>query len=130
MSDAPLEMKLEVVMLPVSDLDRAKAFYSEKVGFPIDFEGAWEGMNIIQFTPHGSGCSIQIGTGVAALAEMPPGSIRGLLLVVKDMIDVRDQLIARGVEVGEIADLGGVLHAGFADPDGNTWVLQQMLKRD
>lgn len=124
----PFPMKLEVVMLPVSDVDRAKAFYAEQIGFHVDHDvQSSPTMRVVQLTPPGSGCSVVIGTGMAPLEQMPPGSIRGLHLVVPDMAAVRNLLISRGVAAGDIIEYpGGFKFSGFSDPDGNTWVLQEI----
>ena len=121
------EMKLEVVLLPVADVDRAKAFYVDQVGFNCDHDSEPStGMRIVQLTPPGSACSIVIGIGVPAIDEMTVGSIRGLHLVVKDIAISRDRLIKNGVKVDEVVDMGGVKFAGFSDPDGNSWTLQEI----
>jgi predicted enzyme related to lactoylglutathione lyase len=122
-----VDMKLELVPVPVADVDRAKKFYAEQLGFVVDVDVVVaEGVRIVQLTPPGSGCSIGIGTGVPAY-EGTPGSVRGLHLVVTDMEAARAELIGRGVDVGEIQDVGrGVLYAGFEDPDGNSLTLQLM----
>lgn len=122
-----MEMKLEVVMLPVSDVDRAKAFYVDQVGFNLDHDvQPTEGVRVIQLTPEGSGCSIVIGTGMGELSQMVPGSIKGLHLVVKDIKAARDILVERGVDISEVMDMGGILFAGFNDSDGNSWTLQEI----
>lgn len=123
-----MEMKLEVVPLPVADIDRAKAFYVEKVGFHADFDmKISETKRIVQLTPQGSGCSILLSMGLDEISEMTPGSLKGLHLVVKDIRAVRETLTARGVEVSEIEDMGrNVLMASFRDPDGNLWALQEL----
>ena len=119
-----MDWKLELVPLPVSDVDRAKAFYAEKVGFNVDLDHRGnEAFRVVQLTPPGSACSIAFGIGIV---ETPPGSVRGLHLVVPDINAARSQLLERGVEVGEVQDLGGVLYAPFRDPDGNGWTLQQL----
>ena len=120
-------MKLELVPIPVADVDRAKAFYVEQLGFLADVDvRPVDGVRVVQLTPPGSACSIGIGTGVAAY-EGTPGSVRGLHLVVTDIEAARAELIGRGVDVGEIQDVGrGVRYAGFEDPDGNSWTLQLM----
>ena len=118
-------MKLELVPVPVTDVDRAKAFY-EKAGFILEVD-TWpsEGMRVVQFTPPGSGCSIVFGTGMGEITDMTPGSVKGLHLVV-DVIDTaRSALLSRGIPIGEISDVGGVKYAGFNDPDGNLWLLQE-----
>jgi predicted enzyme related to lactoylglutathione lyase len=117
---------LELVLVPVSDLDKAKAFYAEQVGFTVDVDVTpAEGVRIVQLTPPGSYCSITLSTGLAQM-DMPVGSLRGLHLVVADIEAARAELIGRGVDVGPVEDLGGVFYAWFADPDGNTWTLQHM----
>jgi catechol 2,3-dioxygenase-like lactoylglutathione lyase family enzyme len=122
-----MSLRLEVVRVPVSDVDRAKAFYAEQLGFITDHDTeVGEGRRVVQLTPPESACSIAIGTG---LTRMEPGSLDGLLLVVDDMDDARSRLLARGVDVGEIEVLGrpgrpGFKHASFSDPDGNGWILQ------
>src|SRR5216117_82227 len=118
------EMKLELVPVPVSDVDRAKAFY-EKAGFKLEVDTRpTDTMRVIQFTPPGSACSIVFGTGMGEITEMQPGSVRGVHLVVADMEKARDALVQRGIEVGEITDVSGVKYAEFRDPDGNLWLLQ------
>src|SRR3954470_6344791 len=98
-----MDMKIELVPLPVSDVDRAKAFYVEKVGFHLDHDvNPGNGMRIIQLTPPGSACSILIGSRMGEISEMQPGSIKGIHLVVADARKAREMLIARGIEVGEI----------------------------
>ena len=124
-------MKLELVPIPVSDVDRAKAFYVEKLGFAEDVDvRPADGIRVVQVTPPGSACSIGFGTGLAAYDEAPPGSVKALHLVVDDIERARADLIGRGVEVGPIQDVGGgVRYAGMADPDGNTLTLQEMSWR-
>jgi predicted enzyme related to lactoylglutathione lyase len=123
-------MKLELVPLPVSDVDRAIAFYAEALGFTQDVDvRPSEGVRVVQLTPPGSGCSIGFGTGLDVYAG-EPGSIRGLHLVVEDLDAARAELVTRGVEVGEIHDFGGgVRGATFCDPDGNSFELQEMAWR-
>src|SRR5947209_9545926 len=119
------DMKLELVPIPVADVDRAKTFY-EKAGFKLEVDvQPVEGMRVVQFTPPGSACSIVFGTGMQGISDMQPGSVQGLHLVVADMNAARDALVQRGIEVGEITDMGGVKYAGFGDPDGNLWLLQE-----
>jgi catechol 2,3-dioxygenase-like lactoylglutathione lyase family enzyme len=126
-----VDWTLEVVLLPVADIDRAIAFYRDGVGFRLDHRTATEQMDIAQLTPPGSGCSIVVGN-LPAHREMAPGSLRGLQLVVSDAGAAREELLARGVEAGEITVVderdGGTLF-GFSDPDGNTWVVQQLRAR-
>jgi predicted enzyme related to lactoylglutathione lyase len=126
----PMQMKMELVPLPVSDVDRAIAFYADKLGFTKDFDvRPSEGVRIVQLTPDGSGCSVGFGTGLEVYAG-EPGSIRGVHLVVEDIDAARAELVGRGVEVGEIKDFGGgVRGADFADPDGNSFELQEMTWR-
>jgi predicted enzyme related to lactoylglutathione lyase len=125
--EADMQMKLELIPLPVADVDRAIAFYADKLGFTKDFDvQPSEGVRVVQLTPEGSGCSVGFGTGLDVYAG-EPGSIRGVHLVVADLDEARAELVGRGVEVGEIHDFGGgVRGANFADPDGNTFELQEM----
>jgi catechol 2,3-dioxygenase-like lactoylglutathione lyase family enzyme len=125
-----MDWKLELVPIPVSDVDRAKAFYAEKVGFDVDLDVKADNdhrvsdeMRVVQLTPPGSACSIAFGTGIV---DTLPGSVQALHLVVSDINAARAELVERGVEVGEVQDLGGVLYASFSDPDGNGWALQQL----
>ena len=120
-----MEMKLELVPLPVSDVDRAKAFYVEQVGFTLDHDVAPSAtMRVVQLTPPGSAGSIVLGTG---MITSPPGSVQGLHLVVADIRAARDALASRGVEMGELIEYpGGIKYAAFSDPDGNGWTLQEM----
>ena len=123
-----MDMKLELVPIPVTDVDRAKAFYTEQLGFveDVDVRPA-DGVRVVQLTPPGSACSIGLGTGLAAYDATPPGSVKAVHLVVADIEQARRDLVARGVDVGPIEDVGGgVRYAGFADPDGNTLTLQEM----
>ena len=122
-----MDMKLELVPIPVTDVDRAKAFYAEQLGFVVDVDvRPADGVRVVQLTPPGSACSIGLGTGLGAY-EAPPGSIRGLHLVVDDIEKARAELLGRGVDVGDVQDVGGgVLYAALQDPDGNTLTLQQM----
>ena len=122
-----MEMKLELVPLPVTDVDRAKAFYADQLGFiaDVDVQPA-PGIRVVQLTPPGSACSIGLGTGLAAY-EAAPGTVRALHLVVDDIEKARAELQGRGVEMGPVQDVGGgVKYAGFSDPDGNTLTLQEM----
>jgi catechol 2,3-dioxygenase-like lactoylglutathione lyase family enzyme len=132
-----VDYKLELVLLPVSDVDRAKSFYTEKVGFDLDVDTSpTEGFRVVQMTPPGSGCSVTIGAG---LTDAAPGSVRGTHLVVTDIEAAHAELVERGVEVSDVrhfaegewaagpdpqhTDYGSF--ADFSDPDGNTWVLQE-----
>ncbi len=118
-------MKLELVPVPVSDVDRAKAFY-EKVGFILEVDTQpSEGMRVVQFTPPGSVCSIVFGTGMGDITAMTPGSVKGLHLVVDNIDTARSALMNRGIPVGEITDFKSVKYAEFCDPDGNSWLLQE-----
>ncbi|HEV7128542.1 MAG TPA: VOC family protein [Ktedonobacterales bacterium] len=118
-------MKLELVPVPVTDVDRAKAFYAQ-AGFYLEVDTRPnDTMRVVQFTPPGSACSIVFGTGMGEITDMKPGSIKALHLVVADIAQARAALVARGVEVGEVTDFGGVKYAGFGDPDGNSWLLQE-----
>jgi catechol 2,3-dioxygenase-like lactoylglutathione lyase family enzyme len=144
----PMNMKLEVVIIPVSDVDRAKRFY-ESLGWHLDADYVGgDDFRIVQLTPAGSACSVIIGTGVTAAM---PGSVDSLVLVVDDVETAREELVARGVEVSEVFhDAGGVFHhagttdrvpgadpdrrakrslASFNDPDGNGWILQEIAGR-
>lgn len=133
-----MEFRLELVMIPVADVDRAKAFYTEKVGFHLDVDTEpTEGFRIVQMTPPGSACSITVGKGLS-LSE--PGSVKGTHLVVTDIEAAHAELLGRGVEVSDITHfengqrVPGVdpqhgkfaSYSDFADPDGNTWVLQEV----
>lgn len=119
-------MRLELVPVPVTDVDRAKAFYVEKAGFQLEVDvSPREGMRVVQLTPPGSTCSIVFGTGMGELTDMQPGCVRGIHLVVADIQKSRDALLKRGLEVGEVSDVQGVYYADFRDPDGNLWLLQQ-----
>ncbi len=121
-------MRLEVVQVPVADVDRSKSFYTEKLGFVLDHDVEHiPGMRVVQLTPPGSAASIVIGTG---MTSMTPGSLEGLQLVVPDIGGVRAELVRRGAEVSEIQDMGGVQFAYFADPDGNRWVIQGATPSD
>ena len=121
-------MKLELVPLPVTDVDRAKAFYVDQVGFAVDVDvRPTEGLRIVQVTPPGSACSFLLSAGVQWVQDMAPGSVHGIHLVVEDIEAARAELVGRGVDVGSIDDVGGgVLYASFTDPDGNLLLLQQM----
>lgn len=115
-------MRLEVVQVPVADVDGSKSFYTEKLGFTLDHDVEHlPGMRVVQLTPPGSAASIVIGSGMTG---MRPGSLEGLQLVVEDLGAVRAELLTRGVTISEIHDMGGVQFAYFADPDGNRWVIQ------
>jgi catechol 2,3-dioxygenase-like lactoylglutathione lyase family enzyme len=132
-----MELKLELVLLPVSDVDRAKTFYSENAGFNLDVDHrAGDDFRVVQLTPPGSACSIAFGVGIT---ETAPGSVRGIHLVVTDIVAARAALVEHGVEVSEVRHLeSGTWVTGpaparhdynsfadFSDPDGNTWILQE-----
>lgn len=125
-----MQMKVELIPVPVADVERSITFYTEVLGFikDVDVQPA-EGIRIVQVTPDGSGCSIGFGSGLGVY-EGEPGSIRGLHLVVEDIDAARAELVGRGVEVSEVHDFGGgVRGAEFADPDGNSFELQEMAWR-
>jgi catechol 2,3-dioxygenase-like lactoylglutathione lyase family enzyme len=122
-----MEWKLELVTIPVSDVDRAKAFYVERAGFVADHDHlVTDGLRFVQLTPPGSACSIAIGTG---LTESPPGSAQ-IQLVVADVHAARAELLARGLEVGEVQIFDWGSFVFFADPDGNRWAVQQVPSRE
>ena len=126
-----MDWTLEVVILPVSDLEKAIAFYRDQVGFNLDHETVNEFMRVAQLTPRGSGCSIVIGN-LPSQTEMEPGSLKGLQLCVADATAARDELTSRGVECSEIQvfdERDGGTFFGFSDPDGNTWSVQQLKVR-
>jgi catechol 2,3-dioxygenase-like lactoylglutathione lyase family enzyme len=128
-TESAFEMKLELVPVPVSDIDRAKAFYVEQLGFKADHDvRPNDSVRVLQLTPPGSACSIVLGAGLPGI-KMETGSLRGLHLVVKDISKARETLANRGVAVGEIIDMGGIKFVSFSDPDGNTWVLQEIPGR-
>ena len=141
-----MEWRLELVLVPVSDVDRAKAFYRDQLGFNEDFDSQFgDDVRMVQLTPPGSGCSIALLTGLAAgpgLEDMEPGSLNGLQIVVSDITAARAKLIENGVEVSEVVQVvqeegksvyrsvmgepsGWNAYAFFTDPDGNGWILQQ-----
>ncbi|OLB81933.1 MAG: glyoxalase [Chloroflexi bacterium] len=122
-----MNMKLELVAVPVTDVDRAKAFYVDQVGFHEDHDHkVTEDLRFVQLTPPGSACSIVMGIGIT---EMAPGSQKGLQVVVDDVEAVRQALLSRGVETGEVDAQPWGSFIYFADPDGNTWSVQQIPKR-
>ncbi len=126
-----MDMKLELIPIPVVDVDRAKAFYVEKLGFAEDVDvRPAEGVRVVQLTPPGSTCSISIGTGLPVYEDSPPGSVKGIHLVVADIELARAELVGRGVDVSPVEEVGGgVRYAGFADPDGNSFAFQEMAWR-
>ncbi|UOQ97285.1 VOC family protein [Hymenobacter sp. 5317J-9] len=124
-----MDLKLELIPVPVTDIDRAKHFYAEQVGFRLDHDVRPNAtVRVVQLTPPGSGCSIVLSEGLAGIA-MAPGSLRGLHLVVDNIEEARATLAGRGVSMGEIQNMGGIKYAGFRDPDGNTWTLQEIIKQ-
>jgi catechol 2,3-dioxygenase-like lactoylglutathione lyase family enzyme len=121
---ARLEMRLELVPLPTKDVDRAKSFYVDQVGFGLDHDvEPGNGMRVVQLTPPGSACSVVVGVGISDPDAAP---VRGLHLVVDDLTAARGALVGRGVEVSDVDDMGGVKYAYFEDPDGNSWALQEI----
>jgi predicted enzyme related to lactoylglutathione lyase len=121
------QMRLELISVPVSDVDRAKTFYTEKAGFIAGHDHTVsDEIRFVQLTPPGSACSVAIGTG---LSQMAPGSLEGLQVVVDDIETARDSLASRGVEVSEIQDLPWGSFVFFSDPDGNRWAVQQAQPR-
>jgi len=126
-----MDWTLEVVIVPVSDLDQAIAFYRDKLGFALDHDTRNEHMHVAQLTPPGSGCSIVVGD-LPSQKQMTPGSLHGLQLVVADAAAARRQLIERGVDASEITvfdERDGGTFFGFSDPDGNSWAVQQIKAR-
>ncbi|MEW1658731.1 VOC family protein [Streptomyces sp. NPDC093707] len=124
-----MDYRLELIPLPVADVDRAKAFYADRLGFKVDLDfSPNEAFRVVQLTPPGSACSISIGSGIVGT---PPGSVQGLHLVVDDIHAARAELVGNGVEVAEVEAMGApgkpaVSYAAFTDPDGNGWTLQQL----
>ena len=137
-----MEFKLELVLIPVTDVDRAKAFYTEQAGFDLEVDTpVGEDMRVVQVTPPGSACSVGFGTGITAA---PPGSAQGLHLVVSDIVSARADMLRRGVKVSEVRHLESGAwvpgpdpqranyqsFADFADPDGNVWLLQEVKRAE
>lgn len=122
-----MDMKLELIFVPVTDVDRAKAFYADQVGFVVDHDHRVnEDLRFVQLTPPGSACSIAIGEGIT---DMTPGSQWGLQMVVDDVRALRKELVERGVEASEVAELAWGDFVEFDDPDGNHWALQELPAR-
>jgi catechol 2,3-dioxygenase-like lactoylglutathione lyase family enzyme len=122
-----MEWKLELVQVPVTDVDRAKAFYTERAGFTADYDHVVnDGLRFVQLTPPGSACSIAIGNG---LSDMQPGILQGLQLVVDNIESARAELLERGVEVSEVQEFPWGSFLFFADPDGNRWSVQRVPPR-
>lgn len=129
MTDQPAvpRMRLELVPVPVSDVDRSRDFYQHTAGFHLDFDVSRDGMRVVQLTPPGSGCSIVIGTGLGEISEMQPGTIKALHLVVDNIREACDALKSRGLGLSEIVEYDrGIKYAHFSDPDGNSWALQEI----
>jgi catechol 2,3-dioxygenase-like lactoylglutathione lyase family enzyme len=123
-----MEMRLEVLPIPVSDVDRAKAFYTEQAGFNADHDHVVsDEIRFVQLTPPGSACSISLGKGIV---DTPPGSIQGVMLVVADIHAARAELAGRGVEVSDVQEFPWGSFVFFSDPDGNGWALQQISDRN
>jgi catechol 2,3-dioxygenase-like lactoylglutathione lyase family enzyme len=126
-----MDWTLEVVIVPVSDIDRAVAFYQDQVGFHLDHDTTNEHMHVVQLTPQGSGCSIVIGD-LPSQNQMTPGSLKGLQLVVANALAARDELMGRGVQCSDIMvfdERDGGTFFGFSDPDGNSWAVQELKVR-
>ena len=122
-----MEWKLELVAIPVSDVDRAKAFYAEKVGFNADHDHrVGDEVRFVQLTPPGSACSIALGTGIS---QAEPGSVQGMQMVVPDIEAARAELVGRGVEVSDVQEFAWGSFVFFSDPDGNGWAVQQLPGR-
>ena len=122
-----MDWKIELVAIPVTDVDRAKQFYVEKLGFNADHDHVVsDEMRFVQLTPPGSACSITIGLGVT---DAVPGSVRGMQVVVEDVAKAREELVERGVEVSDVQEFPWGKFVFFADPDGNAWALQQIPPR-
>jgi catechol 2,3-dioxygenase-like lactoylglutathione lyase family enzyme len=122
-----MDWRLELVAIPVSDVDRAKAFYTEKAGFNADHDHTVsEEIRFVQLTPPGSPCSIALGTGIV---DTPPGSAHGLQMVVSDVRAAREELLGRGVEVSDVQEFPWGSFVFFNDPDGNSWSVQQLPAR-
>ena len=123
-----MDWKIELVAIPVSDVDRAKAFYTEKAGFNADHDHrVSDEVRFVQLTPPGSACSIALGTGIS---QSEPGSVQGIQMVVSDVNAARAELAARGVEVSEVQEFDWGSFVFFSDPDGNGWAVQQIPARD
>ena len=123
-----MDWKLELVSVPVSDVDRAIAFYVDQVGFVLDHDNTVsDELRFVQITPRGSACSIAFGVGISS---KPPGSVEGLQVVVADVAAAREELVGRGVEVSEVQHFPWGSFVFFSDPDGNGWAIQQLPDRD
>jgi predicted enzyme related to lactoylglutathione lyase len=123
-----MDWRLELVAIPVSDVDRAKAFYTEQIGFTADQDHqVSDELRFVQLTPPGSACSISLGTGITDAA---PGSVRGMQMVVPDINAAHDELVERGVDVSDVQHFPWGSFVFFSDPDGNAWAVQQLPARD
>ncbi len=123
-----MDVRLELIAVPVTDVDRARDFYAHQVGFHVDFDQAMgDGIRFVQLTPPGSACSIAIGRW--GFPQSEPGTLQGLQLVVDDIDAARTDFLARGLDVGEIQDLAWGRFLFFSDPDGNGWIVQQLVRR-
>ena len=123
-----MDWKIELIGIPVSDVERAKAFYTEQVGFVLDHDHqVSDDLRFIQLTPPGSACSITIGVGVI---DTPPGSVQGVQMVVSDIQAAHDELVSRGVEVSDVQHFDWGDFVFFSDPDGNGWAVQQIPSYD
>ena len=123
-----MDWKIELVAIPVSDVDRAKTFYTDKAGFNADHDHRVSNeVRFVQLTPPGSACSIAIGTGIS---QAEPGSVQGMQIVVSDINAARAELVERGVEVSEVQEFDWGSFVFFSDPDGNGWAVQQLPARD
>ncbi|MFL6058888.1 MAG: glyoxalase superfamily protein [Rubrobacteraceae bacterium] len=123
-----MDWKIELVAIPVSDVDRAKAFYTEKVGFNADHDHrVSDEVRFVQLTPPGSACSIALGTGIS---QSQPGSVQGIQMVVSDINAARAELLERRVQVSEVQEFAWGSFVFFSDPDGNGWAVQQIPARD
>jgi catechol 2,3-dioxygenase-like lactoylglutathione lyase family enzyme len=122
-----MDMRIELILLPSSDIDRTKAFYTDRVGFVLDHDvEPGNGMRVVQLTPPGSSCSIGFGVGMIDSASPP---LQGTHLVVDDIEEIRDRLLGNGVDVSPVQDVGGgIRYAYFSDPDGNSWALQEIRR--
>ncbi|MCU1408652.1 MAG: glyoxalase [Microbacteriaceae bacterium] len=126
MNSQTMDWKIELVAIPVTDVDRAKSFYVDQVGFTADHDHQVnENLRFVQLTPPGSACSIVLGTGIT---QMPPGSQKGVQIVVADADAARAHLVANGVDASDVDDQPWGRFVYFADPDGNTWSLQQIQR--
>jgi predicted enzyme related to lactoylglutathione lyase len=123
-----MDWKLELVAIPVSDVDRAKSFYVDQIGFNADHDHkVSDGLRFVQLTPPGSACSIAIGEGIT---DAEPGSVKGMQMVVSDIEAAQAELTARGIEVGDVQDYPWGRFVFFSDPDGNSWAVQQIPPRE